>query len=82
MVVVGRLDQKMPGPIFCPSPALIPIQNNLAVHHIPCTSLRVSDYLDFSRYPHYLFEIKAYSDFLWNSLQKMSAWQISVKNVL
>ncbi len=22
MVVVGRLDQKMPGPIFCPSPAL------------------------------------------------------------
>ncbi len=23
----------------------------------------VSDYLDFSRYPHYLFEIKAYSDF-------------------
>ncbi len=21
-VVVGRLDQKMPGPIFCPSPAL------------------------------------------------------------
>ncbi len=23
MVVVGRLDQKMPGPIFCPSPALI-----------------------------------------------------------
>ncbi len=21
MVVVGRLDQKMPGPIFCPSPA-------------------------------------------------------------
>ncbi len=23
MVVVGRLDQKMPGPIFCPSPALV-----------------------------------------------------------
>ncbi len=23
MVVVGRLDQKMPGPIFCPSPALL-----------------------------------------------------------
>ncbi len=22
VVVVGRLDQKMPGPIFCPSPAL------------------------------------------------------------
>ncbi len=22
MVVMGRLDQKMPGPIFCPSPAL------------------------------------------------------------
>ncbi len=31
LYVVGSLDQKMPGPIFCPSPALIVIFKHEAV---------------------------------------------------
>ncbi len=34
MVVVGRLEQKMPGPIFCPSPALV-----MAIDCIPASQV-------------------------------------------
>ncbi len=43
MVVVGRLDQKMPGPIFCPSPALnVSICNSL-LHTTALKSLLIKN---------------------------------------
>ncbi len=46
MVVVGRLDQKMPGPIFCPSPALV-VDNRGAVKSNILTSTGINQIIYF-----------------------------------